>query len=86
MAIEITLPRFGRTMEQATVLSIHVHPGDPIKKGQTLADLETDKAAMEMESPAEGFIGSILVEPGMTLPVDTPMFVLTEDTRPIDPA
>lgn len=86
MAIEITLPRFGRTMEQATVLSIHVRPGDPVKKGQTLADLETDKAAMEMESPAEGFIGSILVEPGMTLPVDTPMFVLTEDTRPIDPA
>jgi pyruvate dehydrogenase E2 component (dihydrolipoamide acetyltransferase) len=86
MTIEITLPRFGRTMEQATVLAVHVRPGDKVKKGQILADLETDKAAMEMESPAEGFIGSVLAEPGMTLPVDTPMFVLTEDKRPIDPA
>lgn len=86
MAIEITLPRFGRTMEQATILAVHVRPGEKVKKGQILADLETDKAAMEMESPAEGFIGSVLVEPGMTLPVETPMFVMTEDTRPVDPA
>lgn len=86
MAIEITLPRFGRTMEQATILAVHVQPGEKVKKGQILADLETDKAAMEMESPAEGFIGSVLVEPGMILPVETPMFVMTEDTRPVDPA
>jgi pyruvate dehydrogenase E2 component (dihydrolipoamide acetyltransferase) len=73
-------------MEQATVLAVHVRVGDIVKKGQILADLETDKAAMEMESPAEGFIGSVLAEAGMTLPVDTPMFVLTEDNRPLDPA
>lgn len=86
MAIEITLPRFGRTMEQATVLTVHVQAGQTVKKGQVLADLETDKAAMEMESPAEGMIGAVLVEPGMILPVDTPLFVLTEDQKPVDPA
>lgn len=86
MAIEITLPRFGRNMEQATVLAVHVRTGQEVKKGQVLADLETDKAAMEMESPAEGLIGAVLVQPGMTLPVDTPLFVLTEDGRPVDPA
>ncbi len=86
MAIEITLPRFGRTMEQATILAVHVRSGQKVTKGQVLADLETDKATMEMESPAEGFIGALLAEPGMTLPVDTPLFVLTEDSRPIDPS
>ena len=78
MAIEITLPRFGRTMEQATVLAVHVNTDQAVKKGQVLAELETDKAAMEIESPAEGLIAAVLVEPGITLPVDTPLFVLTE--------
>ncbi|HOK66581.1 MAG TPA: dihydrolipoamide acetyltransferase family protein [Anaerohalosphaeraceae bacterium] len=85
MAIEILLPRLGRTMEQAVIVAVHVQVGQKVCKGQVLADIETDKAAMQIESPADGTIGAVLVEPPVTLPVDTPLFVLTEDGRPINP-
>ncbi len=86
MAIEILLPRLGRTMEQAVIVAVHVQAGQKVCKGQVLADIETDKAAMQIESPADGTIRAVLIEPPVTLPVDTPLFVLTEDGRPIDPA
>jgi pyruvate dehydrogenase E2 component (dihydrolipoamide acetyltransferase) len=86
MAVEVLLPRFGRTMEQATILNIHVQPGCRVTAGQVLADLETDKAAMEMESPCDGVIHSVLVEAGWTLPVETPMFLIAENGEQVDPA
>lgn len=77
MAVEVLLPRFGRSMEQATLLAIHVQPGETVTQGQVLADLETDKAAMEMESPCDGIVHTLLAEPGWTLPVDTPILLIT---------
>jgi pyruvate dehydrogenase E2 component (dihydrolipoamide acetyltransferase) len=85
MAIEIILPRLGRTMEQATIVAVYVQVGQKVSKGQILADIETDKAAMQIESPADGTIRAVLVEPIVTLPVETPLFVLTEDGQPLDP-
>jgi len=72
-------------MEQAVIVAVHVQVGQKVCKGQILADIETDKAAMQIESPADGIIRAVLVEPPVTLPVDTPLFVLSEDGRPIDP-
>ncbi|HPB93567.1 MAG TPA: dihydrolipoamide acetyltransferase family protein [Anaerohalosphaeraceae bacterium] len=85
MAIEIILPRLGRTMEQAVIVALHVQVGQKVRKGQVLADLETDKATMQIESPAAGIIGAILTEPGDVLPVETPLFVLLDDGQPLDP-
>lgn len=72
-------------MEQAVIVAVHVQVGQKVCKGQILADIETDKAAMQIESPADGTIRAVLIEPPVTLPVDTPLFLLTEDGRPIDP-
>lgn len=85
MAIEIVLPRLGRTMEQATIVAVYVQVGQKVSKGQVLADIETDKAAMQIESPSDGTIRAVLAEPPVTLPVNTPLFVLTEDGQPLDP-
>lgn len=71
-------------MEQAVIVAIHVQLGQKVHKGQVLADLETDKATMQIESPAAGTIGAILTEPGDVLPVETPLFVLLDDGQPLD--
>jgi len=72
-------------MEQAVIVALHVQVGQKVCKGQVLADLETDKATMQIESPAAGIIGAILTEPGDVLPVETPLFVLLDDGQPLDP-
>lgn len=85
MAVEVLLPRFGRSMEQAAILNIHVRPGQAVTQGQILADLETDKAAMEMESPCDGTIHAVLAQPGWILPVETPMFLITAPGEEVPP-
>lgn len=56
MATEVILPKVDMDMTTGTIAVWHVNDGDTVKKGQPLFDIETDKAAMEIESPAEGVI------------------------------
>ena len=51
-------------MNELTVVTLKIKPGDPVKKGQRLADLESDKSIFEFESPCEGTIRAIHVNPG----------------------
>ena len=76
MSQEIRLPKFGNTMEDGTIVSIRVNLGDEVRRGTALCDIETDKATMELESPADGFIKAIIAEAGRTVAVDAPLFVL----------
>jgi pyruvate dehydrogenase E2 component (dihydrolipoamide acetyltransferase) len=76
MAKEVKLPQLGQTMEEGTVVNCLVKVGDEVKKGDVIFEIETDKATLEMESPAGGFVKYILVEPSQTLPVGAPMMVL----------
>jgi pyruvate dehydrogenase E2 component (dihydrolipoamide acetyltransferase) len=78
MAKEVKLPQLGQTMEEGTVVNCLVKVGDEVKKGDVIFEIETDKATLEMESPANGFVKYILVEPNQTLPVGAPMMVLGE--------
>jgi len=78
MAKEVRLPQLGQTMEEGTVVNCLVKIGDEVKKGDPIFEIETDKATLEMESPAGGFVKYILVEPNQTLPVGAPMMVLGE--------
>ena len=50
MPITITMPRLSDTMEQGTVVAWHVKEGDSVSAGDVIADIETDKATMELES------------------------------------
>ena len=63
-------------MEEGTIVSCLVKVGDEVKKGDVIFEIETDKATLEMESPADGFVKHILAETDQTLPVGTPVLVL----------
>ena len=76
MAREVRLPQLGQTMEEGTIVNCLVKVGDEVKKGDVVFEIETDKATLEMESPAEGFVKYILVETDQTLPVGAPILVL----------
>jgi pyruvate dehydrogenase E2 component (dihydrolipoamide acetyltransferase) len=76
MAKEVRLPQLGQTMEEGTIVECRVKVGDEVKKGDIIFEIETDKATLEMESPADGFVKHILADVGQTLPVGELMMVL----------
>jgi pyruvate dehydrogenase E2 component (dihydrolipoamide acetyltransferase) len=76
MAKEVRLPQLGQTMEEGTIVDCMVNVGDEVKKGDIIFEVETDKATLEVESPADGFVKHILVEIDQTLPVGEPLLVL----------
>jgi pyruvate dehydrogenase E2 component (dihydrolipoamide acetyltransferase) len=78
MAREIRLPQLGETMNEGTIVDCKVSAGQQVKKGDIIFEIETDKATLEMESPADGFVKHILAEVGQTLPVGEPMLILGE--------
>ncbi len=78
MAKEVRLPQLGQTMEEGTVVNCLINVGDEIKKGDVIFEIETDKATLEMEAPAGGFVKHILASVDETLPIGAPMLVLGE--------
>jgi pyruvate dehydrogenase E2 component (dihydrolipoamide acetyltransferase) len=76
MAKEVRLPQLGQTMEEGTIISCMVNVGDEVKKADVIFEIETDKATLEMESPADGFVKHILAEVGQTLPVGEALMIL----------
>ena len=86
MAIEITMPRLSDTMEEGTLLKWHVNPGDEVQSGDTLADVETDKATMEMQAFEDGRVARLALEPGQVAQVGTVIAVLAESGEEIDKA
>ncbi len=69
MAQPITMPKFGQTVEEATIVRWLKKEGDPVKKGEVLFEIETDKAVLETESFVEGTLLKIVVAAGETVPV-----------------
>jgi pyruvate dehydrogenase E2 component (dihydrolipoamide acetyltransferase) len=76
MAREVRLPQLGQTMEEGTIVNCLIKVGDELKKGDVIFEIETDKATLEMESPAEGFVKYVLAETDQTLPVGAPLLVV----------
>ena len=64
MSINITMPALSPTMEEGKLAKWHVKAGDTVKAGDVIAEIETDKATMEVEAVDEGRIGEILVPEG----------------------
>jgi pyruvate dehydrogenase E2 component (dihydrolipoamide acetyltransferase) len=69
MAVEVILPRVDMDMAAAKISKWHVKDGDRVAKGAALFEIETDKAAMEIDAPADGILRNILVGEGGTAPV-----------------
>lgn len=76
MVKDVRLPQLGQTMEEGTIVNCLVKVGDEVKKGDVIFEIETDKATLEMESPADGFVKHILAAVDETLPVGEPLLVL----------
>ncbi|MEO8685959.1 MAG: pyruvate dehydrogenase complex dihydrolipoamide acetyltransferase [Devosia sp.] len=64
MPIEITMPALSPTMEEGKLAKWHVKEGDSVSSGDVIAEIETDKATMEVEAVDEGTIGKIMVAEG----------------------
>ena len=80
MAIDIQMPALSPTMEEGTLTKWLVKEGDTIVSGDILAEIETDKATMEVESIDEGVVGKILVSEGSeNVKVGTVILQLLED-------
>ncbi len=90
MSIPITMPALSPTMEEGNLAKWHVKAGDKIEPGQVIAEIETDKATMEVEAVDEGVIVEILVPEGSQgVKVNTPIATLAgegEATKPVQQA
>lgn len=77
---DILMPALSPTMEEGTLAKWHVKKGDTVKAGDVIAEIETDKATMEVEAVDEGVIADILVEAGAEgVKVNTPIARLEGD-------
>lgn len=76
MAEVIRMPKMSDTMEEGVIAAWNVKVGDTVKSGDILAEVETDKATMDMESYYDGTILYIGVEKGQAVPIDAIMAVI----------
>jgi len=80
MSIKIFMPALSPTMTEGNLAKWHVKEGDQVNPGDVIAEIETDKATMEVESIDEGIIGKILVAEGTEgVPVNEIIGILLED-------
>ncbi|MFG1349234.1 pyruvate dehydrogenase complex E1 component subunit beta [Xanthobacter autotrophicus] len=80
MAIEVLMPALSPTMEKGNLTKWLKKEGDTVKSGDVLAEIETDKATMEVESIDEGILGRILVPEGaQDVAVNTPIATILAD-------
>jgi pyruvate dehydrogenase E2 component (dihydrolipoamide acetyltransferase) len=86
MAKIVELPRLSDTMEEGVIAKWHIAEGDTVKRGQVIADIETDKATMEFESFDAGVVLKILAPEGETLAIGTPIAVLGKAGEDVDAA
>ena len=73
---EVLMPRLSDTMQEGVLSQWRKHEGDPVHQGDVLAEIETDKATMELEAYDEGTLSRLLVEEGATIPIGTPIAVI----------
>jgi len=74
MSIDVLMPALSPTMEEGTLAKWHVKKGDTVKSGDVIAEIETDKATMEVEAVDEGVVEDILVAEGSEgVKVNTPI-------------
>ncbi|MCV0396844.1 MAG: pyruvate dehydrogenase complex E1 component subunit beta [Rhizobiaceae bacterium] len=85
MPIEILMPALSPTMEEGNLAKWLKKEGDSVSAGDVIAEIETDKATMEVEAVDEGRLGKILVEEGTEgVKVNTPIALLLEEGESAD--
>lgn len=85
MPINILMPALSPTMEEGTLSKWLKKEGDKVTSGDVIAEIETDKATMEVEAVDEGVIGKLLIDAGTeNVKVNTPIAVLLQDGESAD--
>ena len=82
---KVVLAKLSPTMEEGTIVKWTKKEGDAIKQGDVLAEIETDKANMEMEAQGSGVLRKILVQAGGKAPIGTLIGVIAEANEDIEP-
>src|SRR6476661_8287935 len=87
MAVNVLMPALSPTMEQGKLSKWMKKVGDTVKSGDVLAEIETDKATMEVEAVDEGVLSQILIADGTdNVAVNTPIAVITAEGESADTA
>ncbi|WP_026554643.1 lipoyl domain-containing protein [Arthrobacter sp. 35W] len=69
--MDITMPKWGMTMQEGVLLQWLVAVGDHVTEGQAVATVETEKVDAEIEAPASGLVAELLVDAGESVDVGT---------------
>ncbi len=86
MAETINMPKLGFDMAEGTLVRWLKTIGETVNKGEVLAEIETDKATVEVESPAAGVVRKLLVDEGAVVPVSSPIAIVgTADEKLEEP-
>lgn len=86
MSVNIEMPKLSDTMIEGTLIKWHKKVGDTVEIGDILAEIETDKATMEMEAFDEGVITEMLIQEGEKAPIGGVLAVLDGDNETAAPA
>lgn len=78
MATKVYMEALSPTMEEGRLVKWHKHEGDPVESGETLAEVETDKAIMDLVARADGVLRQLAVAEGQTVPVGNVVAVIVE--------
>jgi pyruvate dehydrogenase E2 component (dihydrolipoamide acetyltransferase) len=84
MAETVTMPKLGFDMAEGTLVRWVIKEGEPVTKGDVLAEIETDKATVEVQSSAEGIVYRHLVPAGEVVPVGNPIAVVAAPGEQVD--
>lgn len=80
MSVNVLMPALSPTMTEGTLAKWLKKEGDMVKSGDVIAEIETDKATMEVEFADEGKLGKILIQAGTSgVAVNTPIAILLEE-------
>ncbi|MBI4401544.1 MAG: 2-oxo acid dehydrogenase subunit E2 [Nitrospirae bacterium] len=82
---EFRMPTLGADMSAGTLVAWLKKPGDSVKRGDIIAEVETDKAAIEVEIFTSGVIEKLLVQPGEKVPVGTVLAIIREEGKAVEP-
>src|SRR5690349_3604991 len=78
MTTEIRVPQLPESVADATLVAWHKQPGDPVRRDENLADLETDKVVLEVPAPANGVVRELKVQSGTTVTSGQILAILEE--------
>jgi pyruvate dehydrogenase E2 component (dihydrolipoamide acetyltransferase) len=84
MAEAIRMPKLGFDMAEGTLVRWMIDEGQPVAKGQVIAEIETDKATVEVDTQVDGVLHKHLIQAGTIVPIGTPIAIIAVEGEEVD--